>query len=155
MVFLGSTLFRYLIFPLGSAALGIFVNVATRSDRYRVFQKEDLAVGLQLISTAGMMFLVLCSDRALAFIRVNAAMENALSDSGRLSQLQLQAATLSKNLGESGWLIAMMFLGLFGASTLVRLFGWKSETELNFVGITFPLAIGMVALLVVMASASQ
>ena len=47
--FLTSTVFRYLIFPIGSAILGIAVKYVTRNDRYKSFQKEDLAVGLELM----------------------------------------------------------------------------------------------------------
>src|SRR6266851_4161879 len=50
--FLGSNLFRFLFFPLGSAAFGIYVKVVTRNDRYRAFTKEDMAVGLDLMYTA-------------------------------------------------------------------------------------------------------
>jgi hypothetical protein len=49
---LTSTWFRYVAFPLGSAALGVAVKYVTRNDQYAKFQKEDMFIGLELILTA-------------------------------------------------------------------------------------------------------
>jgi hypothetical protein len=70
--FLASPFFRYALFPIGSAVLGIAVKCVTRNDRYISFRKEDLAVGLELMLTAGLMFVVLTTDRALALLETEA-----------------------------------------------------------------------------------
>lgn len=158
--FLTSTVFRYLIFPIGSAILGVAIKYVTRNDRYKSFQKEDLAVGLELMLTACLTFIALTTDRAVSLASTNRNLAQLLQqtplDIAAVSKLQTQALTLTNTLATSGYLIAFMLLGLWGISTLVRKRGWKSDTEMHPVqGIAVPLAFGVLSLIVVMAGAAQ
>lgn len=155
--FLTNPLFRYGVFPLGCAALGVLIKIATRNDQYKAFSKEDLAVGLELMLTACLMFVLLTTDRALAISDVNAQLKETLQqtppDSQLVTSLQLEVGALGDSLSWSGWLIAVMFLGLWSVSTVVRKFGWCSDTALKpVVGIAIPLAAGVLYLVAVVAS---
>jgi hypothetical protein len=156
--FLAGQLFRYFVFPLGSAVLGIAVKIATRNDQYSPFKKEDLAVGLDLIKTACLLFVVLTTERAFALQRANQAISETLAaapiDTNQLARLQAQAADLSSSMSSAGWAVALFFLALWSVSTVVRKWGWQSEVEMHpLVGIAMPLAIGVFALGVVMSGA--
>src|ERR1041384_3615473 len=72
--FLVSPYFRFGIFPVGSAILGIAIKYVTRNDQYSSFAKEDLAIGLELMRTACLMFVVLTTDKALELIKTNKEM---------------------------------------------------------------------------------
>jgi hypothetical protein len=158
--FLAGQLFRYFVFPVGSAALGIAVRIATRNDQYSSFKKEDLAVGLDLLKTACLLFLVLTTERALSLQRASQAISEALTNSpvdpNAISALQSEATELSSRMSSAGWAVALFFLALWSVSTIVRKWGWQSDTEMHSViGIAFPLAAGVFALGVVMAGAIQ
>lgn len=158
--FLASTFFRYAVFPVGSAVLGVAVKCVTRNDRYSSFRKEDLAVGLELMLTAGLMFVVLTTDRALMLLDVNHQLAQVIAaspiDPERATALQGQVQLLSGRLALAGWIIALLFLGLWSVSTLVRKWGWRSDTEMTpLVGIAIPLGFGILALIAVMAGAVQ
>jgi len=156
--FLNSIIFRFLIFPIGSAVLGVGLKYTSRNDQYTPFRKEDLAVGLELVLTACLTYVVVTSDRAIALHKVNKELQQVLQkppiDAAVASKLQSQITTLSQQVGMAGWTIAFMFLGLWGLSTVVRKWGWKSETEMTTgCGITLPLVFGVIALILVMAGA--
>ena len=155
--FLSSPVFRFLLFPVGSAVLGVGIKYVTRNDNYAKFQKEDLAVGLELLLTACLMFLALTSDRSLQIASVNQGLAAALAsrDVPRAQELQLKASILSQELAASGWVLLIMFLGLWSVSTLVRKLGWQSKDAMRpLLGIALPLVVGILALIAVMASAS-
>jgi hypothetical protein len=158
--FLAGTTFRYFIFPIAGAMLGIAVKYVTRNDQFAKFRKEDLAVGLELLLTAALMFVALTSDRAVSLLRTNEELASVLAvvpvDRPRATRLQAIVHTSSSHVATAGWAIAMMFVALWSVSTVVRKWGWKSETEMNTViGIAVPLAIGVLALATVMAGASK
>lgn len=153
---LSSSFFRYGVFPLGSVLLGAWVKFATRNDQYAKFRKEDFAVGLELFLTACLMFVVLTTDKALALVQINKTLAVELNkkpiDQITVSILQTESFDLSNSIFASGWIVTVMFIGLWGISTIVRLWGWKSATELTPVlGIALPIVAGVSALLLVMA----
>lgn len=155
-----SPVFRYLIFPLGSTALGIGIKYATKNDQFSGFSKEDLAVGLDLMRTATLMFVILTTDKAIALVKANTELSRVLSslpiNAEKAYELQGQAQNLSSQFAASGWLIALMVLALWSVSTIVRKKGWKSKDEMTpFTGIALPLAFGILALAGVMAGASR
>lgn len=157
--FLANPVFRYGVFPLGCAVLGVLIKIVTRNDQYKAFVKEDFAVGLELMLTACLMFVLLTTDRALALMGVNARLKEALEQNPPgvhlVDLLQDEVAVLSESLSTSGWTIALMFLGLWSVSTIVRKFGWSSATELKpAFGIATPLVTGVMYLVVVTASTS-
>ena len=69
-----------MVFPIGSIILGIAVKYVTRNDQYAKFSKEDMAVGLDLVRTALMTYLVIISDRALTIGSANRMLARALAD---------------------------------------------------------------------------
>lgn len=110
--------------------------------------------------TAGLMFVVLTTDRALSLLEANRQLAQALKaipvDTTKAAALQAQVQLLSGRLALAGWVIVLLFLGLWSVSTLVRKWGWKSETEMTaLVGIAVPLAFGITSLIAVMAGAVQ
>jgi hypothetical protein len=156
--FLSSDAFRYAVFPLAGALLGIGVKHVSRNDRYAKFRKEDLAVGIELLLTACLTFVALTSDRAASLLQANRALKLVVGqtavDRSRAAELQRTIEQLSSHVALSGWVIALMFLGLWSVSSIVRLWGWKSETELDGkVGIAVPLVFGVLGLIAVMAGA--
>jgi len=156
---LTSTWFRYVAFPLGSAALGVAVKYVTRNDQYAKFQKEDMFIGLELILTACLMYVVLTTDRAIELARVNERLNGVLNsasfDQARAAELQDTAVLLSAKIDLAGWTILIMILALWSVSTIVRKWGWVSETEMRpGVGIAFPLGAGILALIFVMMGAA-
>ncbi|MEW6378910.1 MAG: hypothetical protein AB1611_04815 [bacterium] len=158
--FLTNPVFKYGILPIGSAMLGIAVKYASRNDQYAKFRKEDIAVGLDLTLTACLMFVVLTTDRAAKLLIANRGLADLLNrhplDTVVAAELQAKSQLLSSQIASSGWVIALMFLGLGGLSTTVRKWGWNSETEMNpIMGIAIPLIFGIAAIIGVMAGAAQ
>lgn len=158
--FLISSFFKYCVFPIGSAMLGVYVKYTSRNDQYSKFKKEDIAVGLELVLTACLMFVLITTDRAVKLIKTNESLSSILSSMPpnitAATELQAKAQLLSSQIASSGWFITLMFLGLWSLSTVVRKYGWKSETEMNpILGIALPLSFGIFAIIVVMAGASQ
>jgi hypothetical protein len=150
--FLASALFRFLIFPLGNVFLGVAVKYVTRNDQYARFSKEDVAVGLDLIRTALLMYLMVLSDNSLTLLAASRTMQNASQmNLGELQRLQNQVQGLSSQVSMGGWIVLVFFLALWSTSTVVRKWGWASETELRPVrGIAVPLVMGVLALMFVM-----
>jgi hypothetical protein len=158
--FLASAIFRYALFPIGSAVLGIAVKCVTRNDKYTFFRKEDMAVGTDLMLTACLMFLVLTTDRAINLSETNQLLAQALRaipiDATKVASLQSQAQLISAKIALAGWFILILFIGLWSVSTIVRKWGWTSETEMSTrAGIALPLGMGILAMLAVMAGASR
>lgn len=157
--FLVLPLFKYAILPIGTAILGILLKYISRNDQFAKFRKEDLAVGLDLALTACLMFVVLTTERAINLIKTNDALSNCLKKQPInpiiANNLQVQAQKLSSQFATSGWLIVLMFIGLFGLSTIVRKWGWQSAVEMKpIIGITIPLTIGITYIIFVMIAAT-
>lgn len=158
--FLVKPAFKFAVLPIGSAILGVAVKYSSRNDQYAKLKKEDFAVGLDLTLTACLMFVVLTTDRAVKLLQVNqelASLLNAKSiNSIAAASVHNQAQALSNQIALSGWLITFMLLGLVSLSTVVRKWGWQSETEMHPVlGIALPIAFGILAIIGVMVGAIQ
>ena len=158
--FLSNPLFLYFIFPIISAVLGIYVKYVTRNDQYAKFEKEDLAVGLDLIRTACLMFVLLTTEKAILLLDINKKTNDILSlksiDLEQVSSLQSQAQELTQKISSVGWKVALFFMLLWAISTIVRKWGWKSDTELKpLIGIAIPLSVGILSLVVVMLGVSK
>lgn len=165
--FLSSGFFRFFLFPVLSTVLGVAIKYVSRNDQYAKFRKEDLAVGLELIMTACLTFVVLTSDKAFELVQVNeqlaTVLETVATDSlatrenqAAAIELQAEAIEMSDEQSGSGWLLLGLFVGMWSVSTLVRKAGWESETEMKpFIGIGLPLAFGLAALVTVMMVTSQ
>jgi len=147
--FLTGSTFRYLLFPLASAGLGVYVKYVTRNDQFAKFRKEDLAVGLDLLRIASLIYLLLTSDRAIALARLSAMPLQTMGADA--DALRIQAAELSDSISMAGWGVALFIIALWSVSTIVRKFGWESESELKPVmGIAVPLVFGVTSLILVM-----
>lgn len=156
--FLVSDLFKYFLFPLGGAVLGILVKIVTRNDRYNAFQKEDLAVGLELMLSGSLMFVVLTTDTAIKLSGFQEQLRAALSAASKNPQLiasiQQHVDILTNKLATAGWAVLAMFVALWSVSTIVRKWGWQEENKLKpFIGIAIPLFVGILFLALVMGSA--
>lgn len=156
--FLTTPLFKFVLYPLFGAGLGIAIKYVTRNDQYARFKADDLAVGLDLVKSACLTFLVITSDRAAALMTSNGELAQAIAtnDQARAVELIAKNQSLSEQVANAGWLIAIMLLALWSLSTLVRKAGWKdggNELEVGL-GIAVPLVIGILSLVVVMAKAT-
>jgi len=154
---ISSAWFRYGVFPILSAVAGVLLKCATRNDQYAFFKKEDMAVGPQLMLSAALTFVVVSTDRARALVSANAAVKDALIvrpiDTKRLITLQGQVAHLSQSMMSSAYFLLFLVLVLWGTTTLVKRWGWKSETELyRLRGIGIPLGVGVLSLAAVMTA---
>lgn len=156
--FLVSDLFKYVLFPLGGAGLGILVKIVTRNDRYTTFQKEDLAVGLELMLSGSLMFVLLTTDAAVKLGGFQEQMTSALAASPQNAQLidslRHNIEILTNKLAVAGWTILAMFVALWSVSTIVRKWGWEDENKLKpIVGVAIPLFVGVLFLVLVMGNA--
>lgn len=156
---LTSSVFRYVMFPAMTAIMGVAVKYVTRNDRFAQFKKEDMAIGLELILIACLMYVVLTTDRAIDLKDTNNALASVLKaipvDQAKASALQTSANALSEKIDLAGWIILLMVIGLWSISTIVRKWGWASATELKpIIGIALPLVFGFLALILVMAGAT-
>ena len=155
--FISSGWFRYGIFPAVSAIAGILLKCAARNDQYAFFKKEDMAVGPQMMLSAALTFVVVNTDRAHNLVVTNAALKQALGastiDRTKVTALQAEAVSLSQKLMGSAWLLLSLVLLLWGVTTVVKRWGWKTESELYpFLGIGLPLALGVLSLVTVMTA---
>jgi len=130
-----SRVFQMLAVPVLSASLSVFVKAVSRNDQFGTFRKEDAAVGLE-VALAGIITLLTYSVHL-----------------AKLSRGDLAAVReLERRMLEYPWILLGLVFGLWGVSTAVRKFGWKSQSELAWVaGIVVPLAYGMVSLFLVVA----
>jgi hypothetical protein len=156
--FLASAAFRYFVFPLLSVLLGIYLRYVSKNDQYSGFRKEDMAVGFDLIRAALLMYVVLLSDQARSLVSANDALarlgHQTPQDPMAILKSQETIQIESHGLIMGGWLLFILFMGLWGTSTVVRKKGWTSESELHTLfGITIPLVVGTLylSLVVVMA----
>jgi hypothetical protein len=173
--FLISAPFQYAVLPLATALIGAGLKVVAKNDRYSSLKAEDFAVGLDLMLTACFLFVMLTTQRAIDLDKTNIEMSMVDSDlavvlnashldAGRAKLLQGRAAELNKKIRKlsdqfaaSGWYVVILFIALFGVSTLVRKKGWRqgSPAEMEpFIGVAIPLLFGVFSLIAVMAEAS-
>lgn len=147
--------FRYGAFPVISAVAGVLLKCATRNDQFVFFKKEDMAVGPQLMLTAALTFIIVSTDKARALVAVTAQSQQALLqkpvDTPKLLALQTEITRLSQAMMNSAWVLFGLVLLLWGTVTLVKRWGWETETELRRIrGIGIPLGMGVFSLGAVM-----
>lgn len=58
--FLSSPLFKYVLLPLLTAILTIFIKLSSRPDRHSYFTREDFSVGINLCVTAIFVIITKC-----------------------------------------------------------------------------------------------
>ena len=112
-----------------AVGLSVFLKFVTRNDAHKSFKKEDLAVGLDLSVTA-----------LLIIVTAGSAMAKDLTQSSPDQALLEKTQSVP-------WIIAAYILGIWGVSTIVRKFGWKSDEDLRIGwGIALPGAFGLASL---------
>lgn len=133
---LSSTYFKYLIIPLVTTFLVIFVKGASRNDKQSFLEKGDFSFGLEMGITA--LLLLLMNS-------VNIAQQIALNPS-------ITAVATEKLLSLS-WVTLFLMFGLWGMSTIVRKLGWENNKELKiFWGIILPDVFGLSILIYVVST---
>lgn len=168
--FLAGSLFRYFLFPLLSVVAGVALKFVSRNDQYATFTKEDFAVGLELLLTACLLYIGLTAERVVtlrkaeqelseareASLLVNQAesssdvAKNYLSE--QVNELTAQTQTLFDQILFAFLVVLLLVVGLWSASTVVRKWGWRSQTEMKpLFGIAVPIMLGLFALATVMA----
>ena len=132
---LSSTYFKYLVVPLLTTFLVIFIKSVSRNDRYKFLKKEDFAFGLEMGITA--ILLLLGNSVTVA--------QQTITDPTTLTKA-------NEKLLAVGWVAPVLIFGLWGISTIVRRLGWENDTELKvFWGIVFPNFFGLIILIYVVS----
>lgn len=131
MKFLADPNFLNFFVPLITVVFSIFLKIVSRNDKFVLFKKEDLAVGLELAVTALILFITQSANLAHQLVFQTASNTSQVSD-------KLTAVP---------WIILAFILGIWGVSSLVRWFGWESNDRLRFWrGIIAPNLFGLVLL---------
>ena len=132
---LSSNYFKFLIVPLVTTFLVIFIKSVSRKDGQRLFKNEDFAFGLEMAVTA--ILLLLANSSTIA--------QRSVVDENL-------AAMVNEKLLTIGWVTPLLIFGLWGVSTIIRTMGWKTDTELELKwGILFPNAFGLLVLIYVVS----
>jgi hypothetical protein len=95
-------------------------------------RKEDFAIGLEITITS---ILLLVSDTLKYATKVHTeTLKGELLDNNKLIAVP--------------WILLVIIIGLWGTSTLIRKFGWKTENDMHWWwGITFPNIFGLLSLI--------
>jgi hypothetical protein len=153
---LTSETFRYGAFPLGSAALGIWMKCETRHTTKQNVSKEDFAVGIQLIQTACLTFLTLMTQSTLKLAAQQQTLSRLLPTAPGYAAAATQSAQRVSALVGYTWTLFFMCISLMGVAGVVRRWGWKDADNMNvLIGIAFPIAVGAVCLFAVMQIATE
>lgn len=110
-----SRLFQMLVVPVLSALLSVFLKVVSKNDQFGTFRKEDAAVGLEVALAAIITLLTYSVHLA------------------KLSQGDLAGIReMEHRVLEYPWILLGLVFALWGVSTAVRKYGWKSQSEMTW-----------------------
>ncbi|OUL60324.1 hypothetical protein, partial [Flavobacterium sp. AJR] len=128
--------FSDFVVPLISVLLTMGIKIVSRKDNYMTPQREDFAVGFDLLVTSLILITVFAS-RAAYIVSKN--------DGSNIAELKNKLDLLP-------WIIVSFVFGLWSLSTIVRIKGWDLTSSSNpvlhkFWGVGLPTLIGIVALL--------
>ncbi len=133
---LSNTYFKYLVIPLVTTFLVIFVKSASRNDKQAFLEKADFAFGLEMGVTA--LLLLLANS-------VNIAQKVVSNESIKI--------IATEQLLSMAWVAPILIFGLWGMSTIVRKLGWENEKELKmFWGVVLPDIFGLLILIYVVST---
>lgn len=130
--------FSDFVVPLFSVFLTSGIKIVSRKDNYMSFQREDFAIGFDLLVTS------------LILIVVFASQTSYLIYQNQVSNIE----ELKTKLELFPWIILLFIIGLWSLSTVVRLKGWEqTNNSINpvlhkFWGVGLPTVIGIIALLI-------
>ena len=129
MKFFAEPYFLHFCVPLIAVGLSVFLKYVSRNDQHKAFQKEDLAVGLEISVTALIIFITYSADMARKSLTAGASIQG-------------------DKLAAIPWILTIFIIGIWGVSTIVRKLGWEDENKLFvFWGIIFPGIFGIVTLI--------
>ena len=122
--------------PLISVLLTMGIKIVSRKDNFMTPQREDFAVGFDLLVTSLILITVFASRAAFIVSRNEGSNINDLK-----SKLDLLP-----------WIIVSFVIGLWSLSTIVRIKGWDLTNNTTpvlhkFWGVALPTFIGIVSLL--------
>lgn len=122
--------------PLVSVLLTMGIKIVSRKDNFMTPQREDFAVGFDLLVTSLILITVFAS-RAAYLIHNDKVSNN--------SDLKTKLELLP-------WIILSFVLGLWSLSIMVRIKGWETSNTPSpilhkFWGVFLPTSIGIIALL--------
>jgi len=125
--------FKEFVIPLLAVFLTIGVKVVSRKDAYMGLEREDFAIGFDLI-VSSLILLVTYSSKIAADLH-----------SGQATNPEM----CNEKLEYLPWILFFSVFGLWGLSTMVRAFGWENnQNKLRlWPGIVIPTALGLFALL--------
>jgi len=147
--FIGSPICRYLFFPIGGCLFGIWVKHESRPAGSKL-ERDDFAVGLDLIRSSLLMFLALTCETATDLSATYGSID-VVAGSVELTKLGAHARTLSEWMSVAGLIIFFMCLALFMAARLVSRCGWdRTHSRLRLLpGIVVPDLLGILSLCLV------
>lgn len=122
--------------PLISVLLTMGIKIVSRKDNFMTPQREDFAVGFDLLVTSLILITVFAS-RAAYIVSKNEA--------SNIEELKNKLDLLP-------WIILLFVFGLWSLSTIVRIKGWELHNTPNpvlhkFWGVGLPTCIGIISLL--------
>ncbi|MDB4928637.1 MAG: hypothetical protein JWM10_1121 [Myxococcaceae bacterium] len=148
--FLSGKIFRLLLLPLITVALGVVIKMVSRPPSKPRFKSEDFCVGMDVILAAVMMMIGTYSERALSMQNAtrDLAAELQRNPQGMTStQIQARIVALTQTFVFSPWLIFVIMAGMWATSAYMQALGWdttKTPHELNrWHGIVIPILIGV------------
>jgi len=128
MAFLQNKYFYYFAIPILTILLSTFVKIVSRNDKFSLNMRADLAFGLDLSVSA----ILLLTNHTLTYIAAITTQELAQ----HLEKIALIPLIL---------LFLLIFLWI--QSTIIRKFGWKDSTTMNWwFGIIIPNILGLTIL---------
>lgn len=122
--FLAGPVFRYFLFPIGSALFGIWTKMEIRGRPKR----EDLAVGPELIRGSLLMLVALTCARATSLDATHQSL-NVVKDPIEIAQLQAHATVASTGLDWIGIMIFLTGMLLSLTTGFIRVYGWEPDPQ--------------------------
>ncbi len=123
--FLAEPVFRYFLFPIGSALFGIWIKMEIRVGRPK---QEDFAVGPELIRGSLLMLVALTCARATSLDALHQSL-NVVKDPVEIAQLQAHSRVASTGLDWIGIMIFLTWILLSLTTGLIRAYGWESDPQ--------------------------
>lgn len=117
-----------------SIFLTVAVKVVSRRDNFLAIEREDFAIGFDLIVTS--LILIVAYGTRTACLLGNKLTEEEMS-------------SLKNKFEYLPWVILLYVIALWALSTVVRVKGWENNqrTMHKFWGVAFPTILGVIALL--------
>jgi len=126
--------FKEFIIPLLAVFLTVGVKVVSRKDSFVSLEKDDFAIGFDLIVSSLILLVTYSSKIAID-------LHKGTADNVELCQRKLEYLP---------WILFFSVFGLWALSTIIRIYGWEnnqSKVLKLWQGIILPTFVGLIALL--------